>query len=48
MFWALLIVLVFVTGLSGMALLTNINSRPRMFAFGVSVLLLTVLLISRI
>lgn len=48
MFWALLIVLIFVTGLTGMVLLTDINSRPRLVAFGVSVLLLAVLLLSRI
>lgn len=48
MFWIVLVLLVVVTGLSGMSLITNINSRARQVAFGVSVLLLTMLLFSRI
>lgn len=48
MFWALLILLTITTGLTGMVWLTDINSRARLVVFGVSVLLLTVLLFSRI
>lgn len=48
MFWALLILLTITTALSGMVLLTDINSRVRLVAFCVSALLLTMLLFSRI
>lgn len=48
MFITMLVLLISATWFTGMAWITNVNSQARLTVFGVSALLLTMLLISRI